>query len=164
MKKLGYVVIIFLLFVNISFLNATSNNFNLFGNDRFRNSFLGYKRYEIFNQISMYSFINNGKSFTTSLYTATLKYRVSSPLTAYLQFGEQYNFSNINIENKGNFLSGITLIYNPKKSFKIGVEYRDMPLMDSSYNFSTDKYIHLWLDKKFGENFHFKVEYYQTGK
>ncbi len=98
-----------------------------------------------------------GQTFNQGLYLNTMQYRISNPLTTYLQIGFLHRpFGNFgqNQFNKGQFfISGAGLKYQPSENFRLQVEFSQRP---GSYYYSPyspyssfgQSYRHPWQQQK----------------
>ncbi len=162
MKKLCYFIVIVLIEISL-YSQSIYNPFQ----SKFQNSLLDFNRFQFYNQISLFSTYNNKKSYAGGVYLSTLQYNISPSFISYLHIGKQYEFLS---EDKywnspKDFLSGTTLIYNFSSTFNMGLEYGATPnLVNNFYGTLPTDYLHLWMEKKFGRNVNFKIEYYQMKK
>ena|GEM_PF-5191954 len=135
-------------------------------------SLLDYKRFNIFNQFSVFSFSSSrGHSGTYGLYLNTIQYNINSDLSAYLHLGKKFDFNSkedsLEFNDKKDYLSGGTVIYKPGSDFTLGMEYGSAPgISPLNYSFSgnpffsdsyylpnsDDKNLILWLNKGFNRN------------
>lgn len=135
-----------------SFLNPIENK-----------SYLRTDKFKVFNQTSFFSIMNNNFSYSGGYNLTSLQYNISGNLVSYFHFTKSFNFSKDNDFRNENFLPGATFIYKPSGKLNLGLEYGVTPDSINYFQFSpANNYLHMWLNKKIGNNINIQIEYYQV--
>lgn len=155
-----FLLIPFQLFCNNDFIyNPFKKNYG---------SLLDYKRFNMFNQFSVFSISSKHYSGSYGVYLNTIQYNINNNLSAYVHLGKKFNFNSddsFKLDERKDYLTGGTLIYKTKSDLTLGIEYGATPSLlntmhyssinpfysDLHYldNINTGKNLKLWMNKGF---------------
>jgi hypothetical protein len=154
MKRLAITITILTLLITVngvaqenSFINSTTPN--NFGNMFSKFSLLDPSKIDMQQSISV-SYQTDGKnSLMSNMYTNTIRYQISKPLSMKIHLGFEHQpagFSNVLESDQSHFLPGFELTYKPSKNFMFHFEYNTYtpfssskgPWMNNMYPFSRE--------------------------
>ena len=155
-----FLLIPFQLFCNNDFIyNPFKKNYG---------SLLDYKRFNMFNQFSVFSISSKHYSSSYGVYLNTIQYNINNNLSAYVHLGKKINFNSddsFKLDERKDYLTGGTLIYKTKSDLTLGIEYGATPSLLNTMHYSsinpfysdfhcldninTGKNLKLWMNKGF---------------